>query len=296
MAKTTDILTEVVGDLVAAIENGAGGPWRMPWQRLGPDVLCPTNAATGRAYTGGNRWLLALVALSTGRARGTWATYRQWASVGAQVRRGEQAGAAVLRPIEWRKVEEDPDTGEETETTRRSFPAVAVFHADQVDGWTPPGIVAHTHDPIEAAETMVTAWTAAGMVINEGGDRACYRPSSDTIEVPDRSLFADIGHFYSTLAHEAGHWTAPRLGRDLTGRFGDDSYAAEELVAEMCAAVIGAHLGLGHATRDDHAAYLAGWLRILRADPQHLFTVAGAAETAAAHLLALAGHDTTPKD
>jgi len=76
----------------------------------------------------------------------------------------------------------------------------------------------------------------------------------------------------------------------MTGRFASDAYAAEELVAELGAAIIGATVGIDAATRDDHAAYLAAWLRILRADPRHLFTVA--AKAAADHLLNLGATNT----
>jgi antirestriction protein ArdC len=63
------------------------------------------------------------------------------------------------------------------------------------------------------------------------------------------------------------HWTGhtARLNRDLTGRFGDDAYAAEELVAELGAAFACAVLDLTPSARDDHPAYLASWLRILKA-------------------------------
>ena len=106
--------------------------------------------------------------------------------------------------------------------------------------------------------------------------------------------FTHTAHYYSTLAHEHVHWTGhpDRLDRDLSGRFGSDAYAAEELVAELGAAMWSAQAGISAATRTDHAAYLAHWLKILRDDPRSLVTVASRAQSAVDHLNQRAGHDT----
>lgn len=287
--KTNELLARTVTQLVSEIEAGASGPWQMPWQRLSADILNPTNAATGHRYTGGNRWMLGMAAMLEDLDGGTWATYRQWQQIGAQVRKAESALGAVMRPIEFKRTETDDVTGEETRFTRTGFRPIAVFHSSQVDGWA-PDVQLVDHEPIAEAEALVTTWRSAGMAIVEGGDSAHYRPATDDIHMPGRGQFRQIEHWYSTLFHEAGHWTgaAHRLGRDMTSRYGDDRYAAEELVAEMTAAVLGATVGIEQAARQDLVSYTAGWLRILRKDPQHLWSLAGLAEAAANYLLALA--------
>jgi antirestriction protein ArdC len=288
-SKADTLIGTVVAEFVDAIEAGSER-WEMPWQRLGPDVLAPTNAVTGRRYRGGNRWSLALAAMVHGLEGGSWATYRQWQDIGAQVRKGERALAAVLVPREHQRTEIHDETGEETVHTWVDFRAAVVFHSSQVEGWQPTGGEFVDQAPIARAEELLADWRNAGMAVIEGGDSAYYDRRADTVHVPARGQFADIEHFYSTTAHEATHWTgaASRLGRhsDIC-RFGDDAYAAEELVAELGAAVVGAEVGIGHATRDDHAAYLAHWVRILRQDPRHLWAVAGDAEAAADYLLDL---------
>lgn len=293
MDRTSDILSTTVEHLIAAIEAGASD-LAMPWTRLGGDILSPTNAATGDQYRGGNRWVLALNAMLDGLDGGTWATYRQWQGLDAQVRKGEHAIAAVLRPIERNRTETDTDTGEETTYTWTTFRPIAVFHSSQVDGWQPDPSQLVDHEPIAEADALVTAWRAAGMEVMEGGDIACYEPTTDRIRVPLRGQFPVTEHWYSVQFHEAGHWTARRVGRDMADRFPDsrrDAYAAEELVAELTAAVLGTSVGIEQATREDHAAYLAHWVGILRQDPRHLWTVAGQAERAADYLLDLAGAD-----
>jgi antirestriction protein ArdC len=93
--------------------------------------------------------------------------------------------------------------------------------------------------------------------------------------------------YYATLAHEATHWTRheSRLDREFgRKRFGDAGYAMEELVAEIGAAFLCADLGITPETRDDHAAYIASWLKVLKDDKRAIFTAASHAQKAADYL------------
>ena len=97
--------------------------------------------------------------------------------------------------------------------------------------------------------------------------------------------------YYSTLAHEFTHWTATagRCNRDLGKRFGDNAYAAEELIAELGAAFTCAHLGLSTEPREDHAQYIQSWLEVLKGDNKAIFTAASKAQQATDWLIARAG-------
>jgi antirestriction protein ArdC len=75
------------------------------------------------------------------------------------------------------------------------------------------------------------------------------------------------------------------LDREFGKRFGDEAYAFEELCAEMTSALLGADLGLPTAHIDDHASYIASWLRALRCDNRAIMTAAAKAEAAAGYLL-----------
>ena len=140
-------------------------------------------------------------------------------------------------------------------------------------------------EPIDAAEAFVRA---TGAAIAHGGTRAYYRPSTDTIQLPDRTAFVGTAtstaqeSYYSTLLHELTHWTSPeqRCNRTLGKRFGDDAYAMEELVAELGAAFLCAELGITMEARLDHAQYLASWLSVLKADKKAIFTAASGASKA----------------
>src|SRR4029077_15533038 len=90
--------------------------------------------------------------------------------------------------------------------------------------------------------------------------------------------------YYATLAHETTHWTAheSRLAGDLgTKRCGSEGYAIEELVAELGAAFLCADLDLALEPREDHAAYIANWLDVLKADNRAIVTAASHAQRAA---------------
>ena len=91
---------------------------------------------------------------------------------------------------------------------------------------------------------------------------------------------------WGTLAHELAHWTGhpDRLARTYGKRFGDDAYAAEELVAELSAAFTCALLGIPTQARTDHAPYLAHWCRVLKADPSILWSIASKAQASTDHL------------
>lgn len=298
--KANDLFTTITDQLVADIEAGAG-TWRMPWHTLA-DAGTPISIDR-RTYRGMNALWLPMVATANGWTSGTWATYRGWQRHGAQVRRGARGTHVVL----WKPTtgtSTDTDAGDKEETTagpRRRLLArtYVVFAAEQADGTdaileqrTAELAERDTPDRIASADAYFTA-VAARVAI--GGNRACYEPGTDTIRLPDLVQFDAAAHFYGTSAHEHVHWTghADRLARDLTGRFGSDAYAAEELVAELGAAMWCAQAGISAATRPDHAAYLAGWLRVLRTDARALVTVAARAQAAVDHLNTLGGHPAT---
>jgi antirestriction protein ArdC len=292
-----DLFSTITDQLVADIEAGAG-TWRMPWHALA-DVGTPTSVDR-RPYRGMNAIWLPMVGAANGWTSGVWATYRGWQRHGAQVRRGERGTHVVL----WKPTAGASDAVAEDETDaapRRRLLArtYVVFAAEQADGTD--AILERRaseladRDTPERIESADTYFAVVGARVVIGGNRACYEPGGDTIRLPDLAQFDTAAHFYATSAHEHIHWTGhpERLARDLTGRFGSDAYAAEELVAELGAAMWCAQAGVSATTRHDHAAYLAHWLRVLRSDPRALVSVAARAQAAVDHLNALAGHPVT---
>ena len=287
----SDLFEKVTADLVAAIEAGAKD-WEMPWQRLAAGGL--PRSVDGRAYRGWNALVLAMIAADRGWTSSTWATYNAWQRHGNQVRRGERGTQVVL----WKPTERHEATEGGSDTLRRSLIARAftVFAAEQVDG--AERFTARATDVPAEDRRIADAeeyFAAIGADIAHGGDQACYVPSLDRIHLPHIAQFNEPSIYYSTAAHEHAHWTGhrDRLNRDLTGRFGDHAYGAEELIAELCAAFWCAQFGLEQATRQDHAAYLGDWLALLRSDTRALVAACGHAQRAADHLNQAAAWNTS---
>ena len=107
---------------------------------------------------------------------------------------------------------------------------------------------------------------------------------TDNIHMPCIDFFRDAESYYATLAHEATHWTRhpSRLAREFgRKRWGDEGYAMEELVAELGSAFLSADLELTPEVREDHAAYIASWIKVLKNDKRAIFSAAAHAQKAA---------------
>lgn len=287
-----DVYRCITENIVAAIEAGPG-VFRMPWHWMGANGGRPVNALTGRPYRGVNVVMLWAEARMRGFDSCHWATYRQWRELGGQVRRGERSSTIVF----YKEIEVEPSEGQqgkegELPSKRLVARASRAFNAAQVDGWQAP-----TPPPRSRVETLENAEAfvqATGAAIREQGNHAYYNPGADHIQVPPRESFigtptsSPTETFYSTLCHELTHWSGhkSRLNRDLSGRFGDRAYAAEELVAELGAAFLCADLGITNMPRLDHAQYVASWFMLMRDDTRAIFSAASKAAAAAEFLAA----------
>jgi antirestriction protein ArdC len=112
----------------------------------------------------------------------------------------------------------------------------------------------------------------------------------DVICLPLFETFSDAESHAATLGHELVHWTKhpSRLNRDLgRKRWGDEGHAAEELVAEIGSAFLCADLCITPDVREDHAAYVAEWLKVLKNDSKAIFTASSHASQAVDYLHSL---------
>ncbi len=277
-----DVYTTVTAQIITAIEKGVGN-WRMPWHTSGRFASSPINAASRKAYRGINTVCLWAAAEAKGYDSGEWATYAQRQERGAQVRKGEKATTVVFWRFANGTAENQDGEGDQAATGSRLLftRGYSVFNAAQVDGYTPkPEPVVSMPERIERADRW---FQSIGADVRNGGNRAYYATADDHIQMPPFGAFDENVAYYSTLAHEHTHWTAKagRCDRQLGKRFGDSAYAAEELIAELGAAFVCAHLGLSTEPREDHAQYIDSWLRVLRADKRAIFTAASKAQQAA---------------
>lgn len=264
-----DLYSEVTARILAELETGAA-PWVKPWTASGP--VMPQNAITGRLYNGINVLILWMTAQSRLYPENRWLTFKQAIEAGGAVRKGEKGTQVVL--VKRISVGED-----EEERLIGMLKTFTVFNVAQIEGLDAPAAAP------TVPETSVSAFVAAtGAEVRHGHDMAFYSPGHDAVCLPNPDAFRGQGHYEATVLHELTHWTGhkDRLNRDLSGRFGTKSYAAEELVAELGAAFLCAHLGIDGELR--HAGYIDTWLTLLREDNRAVFTAAAKASQAADYL------------
>ena len=284
-APSFDIHQLITDQIVAAIEAGVGD-FKLPWHRLGHDLLCPRNIASNVAYRGVNILTLWLTAQSKGFTSGIWGTFNQWTAIGAKVRKGEKATHVVF-------YKEINVGDEEDEIKKRLFArATPVFAAEQVEGYLLAPLPHQAGAEFKRSTEIDAFISQTGAMLQHGGHQAYYQPSTDSIHLPFREMFLQTENsspeenYYSTLFHELTHFTGAkgRCDRDLTGRFGSSAYAMEELIAELGAAFLCGHFQISSSPRDDHAQYLTNWLSVLKSDKRAIFTAASKASQAVEYL------------
>lgn len=170
--------------------------------------------------------------------------------------------------------------------------AYTVFNLDQIEGLPDRFGEPEAQDinPDERIAQVDAFFRHCGADVRHGGGAAYYAPGPDFVQMPPFECFETADAYYSTLGHEMTHWTRhpTRLDRDFgRQRFGDAGYAREELVAELGAAFLCADLGLALEPREDHAAYIASWLQVLKDDVRFVVSAASHAQKAVNHLKAL---------
>ena len=281
-----DIYDRVTQQIIALLEEGGPLPWVKPWhaEHLAGRISRPLRS-TGEPYQGINVLVLWLTAEAKGYSFPCWLTYKQCQEHGGQVRKGEK-GTPVVYAGKLTKEQEKADGSKEDKQIffMREY---TVFNAEQADGlperFTKMAPVPGQAAPVVPIDACERYFEALGAELRHGGNQAFYSVTQDYIQLPARQTFRDALGYYGTLAHETVHWTSPptRANRVIESRrFGSESYAFEELVAELGAAFLCADLGIAPVTPRENAAYLAHWLKVLKANKRAIFTAAAMAQKA----------------
>jgi antirestriction protein ArdC len=267
------ITDQIVAELKAGVR-----PWVKPWSKT-PGLNVPCNAVSGRPYSGINTLLLWAAHRHDWQPR--FLTFKQALEAGGHVRKGEH-GYHVVFVKDWIR-HSAAEGEEETEYRTRFLKNYTVFNIAQCDG-LPEHLVAPPKAPNpDQRDALIDAFiatTGAKMVENAVGDRACYDHALDLITVPAFKLFCGRAEYCAALFHELVHWTGhpSRIDRQLGDRFGQEAYAAEELIAELGAAFLCAEFAVDGFVQ--HAAYLEHYLKLLQDDPKAIFTAASKAQAA----------------
>lgn len=297
MAKLNKVREELSQRFVEALNMGEL-PWHSCWQQA-----LPQNAVTGRKYHGLNALWLSYLAEKKGWTDPRWATYKQASEKGWQVRKGEKASYVEYwayydkekkKLLSWpdarRVFNEDPAYAEKN--LLLSSRVFAVFNGAQIDGI--PEIPQSRGTDIGAIRRQRDTLIAnMGIGYREQGQSAYYSLGSDTVTLPLEASFDSTYGYMATFLHECGHASGhpDRLNRDLTGGFGSESYAKEELRAEIASAFTAQALGLTVSEQDreleirQHMAYIQNWAQAIKDAPEELFKALKDAEKISDYLI-----------
>lgn len=285
MADKKDVYSRVTEKIITDLEQGVR-PWMKPWnaEHAAGKITRPLRH-NGEPYSGINILNLWMDAIEKGFSAPIWMTFKQASELGGHVRKGEHGSLSVYANT-ITKTELDSDTGEEIERDIPFMKGYAVFNVDQIEG-LPEKYYALARTPEITQQERIAAledfFANTKAKIKHGGNRAYYSVSTDHIQMPPFEAFESRERYYATLGHETTHWTRhpTRLERDFgRKRWGDEGYAMEELVAEIGAAFLAADLDITPEVREDHAAYIESWLKVLKDDKKAIFTAAAHAQRA----------------
>ena len=285
--------------MIKALEAGTA-PWQKPWAP--GEQISPQNFSTSRDYRGGNAIYLAVAAGEKGYTDPRWAGYRQITEAGGHVRKGEKGTPIMYVEYQSRTLEKDDqgqpkrnaDGNPEYRVEQRDRPMVrihTVFNVEQTEGLRLPELGKREAPAWEAHKRVEAVMRGSEVEIkHEPGDRAFYQKSQDRVVLPSPSQFPTQAGYSHTALHELAHATGheKRLNRPTLMKhegFGSETYAREELRAEMSAMMAGEQLGVGHEPRHG-TAYVASWIKAVQNDPREIRLAAVDAQKAADWLVA----------
>ena len=302
--KLTPQRKQLVDQVLANLEKG-NLFWTQGWVAAG----APESAVTGKKYRGINNLYLSLVAMAENYGDSRWATFRQMEEKGWTFKKDEEGhtlGKGKSVSVEYYEMRDK-------ETKRRFDRSVLdgmtfdeqreymdknvywlrkfyrVFNCSLMDGVPAKEMpMIDANDRIEKAEAILDYWNANESKIVYGGSQAFYRPSTDEVHLPEREKFKSTQSFYDTAFHEIGHSTGheSRLNRDLSGGFGSQSYAMEELRAEIASIFMAQDLGIepSEDRLQNNAAYIQSWKDEIKENPNALFTAIADADKIARYV------------
>lgn len=268
--------------------------WAQGW--LAPTAALPFNLMTGNRYRGVNRLKLMLVTQKNHWSDPRWLTFHQITKKEYHLRKGSKSvEIEFFLPydteqkvwLDWELYEQLPAEQKKNCTFYAKYSRV--FNASQVEGVPPYLPEAIEEQEISPDRLLQTLSDAMGVrIFHDGGDQAFYRPSTDTIHLPEQRYFHSDDDYNGTVLHELTHASGAehRLNRNIRNGFGTDAYAYEELVAEIGSTFMSEYLHMKPSAFHikNHVAYVRNWIDTLQAKPEILFDAVKEADTAATYM------------
>ena len=284
-----------VDSVIKSLEEGKI-PWEKDWNLNQNGAI--HNPVSKTNYRGINNAKLLITGMKKGYTDSRWLTYNQANSQGWHVKKGEKGTSIEIFKYYDKKTKKDLDFNmynslskeEKEKYFKENVYIVAktytVFNGEQIEGI--PKLEKKEVDIQKEYNKIDKIIKNCGVPIEYGGNNACYIPNLDKIKLPEKAQFKSEDRFYGTALHEIAHSTghSSRLNRDLTGKFGSEKYAKEELVAEFASVFIAQEKGICCTNREENSkAYIQSWIKALKNDKNELFVAMKEAEKASQMVL-----------
>lgn len=268
---------EIADTIIKKMEDAMS--WKKPWLTASEP---PYNVIAQKKYRGSNRLYLSMFGYNDPR----WMTFKQLKDKGYYLQAGSKGAKIEYYRIYDKETKKDLDLNwwqtltldqrkKYEENLQFVYRYSVVFNGSCIHGLEPwKQNVAEVK--VNITESIQSIADNMGITIySDDGSKAFYVPKTDEIHLPQASSFWDQSMYDATMLHELAHATGhpTRLNRDLSGQFGSENYANEELRAEISSFFVSQELGCSITTQvtDNHVAYLQSWIKAIQADNTVLF-------------------------
>ncbi|MFA5760234.1 MAG: zincin-like metallopeptidase domain-containing protein [Dehalococcoidales bacterium] len=269
---------EIITDRVIQLIESGQLNWKKTWA-----LQEPMNYVSGKKYNGINHILLSCMGFSSPY----WLTYKQATDMGGNIKKGSKGVPVVYFARKESKDKKVLKNGTEKAQFYVILRYYTVFNTEQCENIPEKSYNAPIIRDHSEIETLISAHNPE---LSRGNP--AYSPGMDIIYMPDIKEFSSQNNYYKTFFHEMSHWTGhkDRLNRDevtrKSGRFGDEDYSKEELVAELSAAFISSIYNISSDdTEANTAAYIQSWIKVLKNDPKMIISASSRAQKATEFLL-----------
>ena len=252
-----------------------GTAWKAPF--TGKSRGLAYNMFTNHELTGGNQ----IIALMLG-ADDRWATFGSLKKNGVKWRKGSKA-VSFVRPIILKKDKDGKDLDQPIVVGFKDYYMINGSDIVDIDADKDESVEVSPEDKHRVIEAFIKK---TGIKVEESDLARCYyAQNSDHVHMTFKSNFDNLDSYYSVLLHEIGHATGHKSRLNRLEK--NDSYAFEELVAELTSMYLSVHFELAHEPTTDNATYLNSWIKGLGDDETFIWKASSEAMKAVKYLMKL---------
>jgi len=298
---TQDEIIQAVNDKVIDGLKDKGLSWFRPWKS--GEENQPLNRLSSKHYKGFNIFLLNAEMIRHDYTSNQWLTFKQVSQMDGKVKKGSKSTEIYFWKLGYQDMktgkfltdkqiksvnlrEKFTSNGKPIDRYRKTFAIryYKVFNLDQTTGIEPlkfePSINASFTNN-EMVDSIIEGYISRSnplvLTVSKTSNQAYYSPSNDLVVMPEQDSFVDSDSYYKTLFHELAHSTGHntrlnRKGVASMNYFGSESYAQEELIAEISSMYLTGLCDLNPKDSDNNSqAYINGWVKKFEDEAKECF-------------------------